>query len=66
MKEARVQEPERNFVFSDHYEKLIVEVFALNEKREDLHYGKCAVIGYCTFDRGVYFLGNVRITSLDP
>lgn len=56
---------ERNYIYCDHYKKLIVEDFALNEKREDLHYGKCAIIGYCIYKSGVYFLSNIRITSLD-
>lgn len=56
---------EKTYVYCVHYKKLIVEDFALNQNREKLHYGKCAVIGWCTFDRGVYFLGNIRITSFD-
>ncbi len=60
-----LQSEDQNFIFCDHYKKLTVEDFTLNANREHLHYGKCAVIGYCLFDRGVYFLGNVRITSLN-
>lgn len=52
-----------NYKYCNHYKKLIVEHFSLNENREQLHYGKCAVIGYCIYERGAYFLGNIRITS---
>lgn len=59
------QNNRNNYVYCEHYKKLIVEEFSLNEKKETLHYGKCAIIGWCTFDRGLYFLGNIRITSLN-
>lgn len=60
------EQPDQNNTFCKHYKKLIVENFSFNENRANLHYGKCAVIGLCTFDRGLYFLGNIRITSLNP
>lgn len=65
MAEPEVQ-TDQNTTFCKHYKKLIVEDFTFNENRLDLHYGKCALIGLCTFDRGIYFLGNIRITSLSP
>ncbi|KAG4075095.1 hypothetical protein HA402_008160 [Bradysia odoriphaga] len=63
---SRQPSNEKKITFCDFYKKLMVEDFSLNVNREDLHYGKCAVIGYCTINRGVYFLGNIRITSLSP
>ncbi|KAJ6638154.1 hypothetical protein Bhyg_10887, partial [Pseudolycoriella hygida] len=63
--EVQTVETQKNFVYCQHYKKLIVEDFSFNENRVNLHYGKCAVIGYCTYNDGVYYLGNIRITSLN-
>lgn len=64
--EVQVDESDQNKIFCKHYKKLIVEDFSFNENRVDLHYGKCSLIGLCTLDCGIYFLGNVRITFMNP